>query len=175
MDVSSFAIFESPALIFVYTGLTLYLALCFNMGFKISRARWGSQPCCLLPAWATLALLGSMLSIIFAVVIVPYAFVMAVWTGVAGKVKDRHRQFTRWRRRRRGEVVEEEESAAGTPSSGSWTTIEDVIITVPVGSPVGYGHYYREHPGGVDLAHLPPQRPVPAHIERRGHMTPASI
>ncbi|KAI0885001.1 uncharacterized protein GGS22DRAFT_200091 [Annulohypoxylon maeteangense] len=159
---SPFAMVASPAILFIYSGLTLYVALCIMLGFKVaysyvSRDEWCCYRWCILPKWALFIMMAVPLSIIFAIIIVPVLFCMFMWVFVIDKIRQ---MCVRRRKRRRGGNDVESGNGGANDDAASWITIETPVPGAP------RDNQHTPIPQTEERATTPfPERPAPVHIQ----------
>ncbi|KAI1457828.1 hypothetical protein F4805DRAFT_457270 [Annulohypoxylon moriforme] len=166
MDWSPFAMITSPAILFIYSAITLYLALCLMLGFKVTHAYaansdwWGYRCCCCLPKWAIVLLFAVALMFVFAIIVVPVALCFFAWVFVVEKI---HYLCSR---RRRGGGGNDLEAGGGNVinDAASWTTIDTPTL------PIHRDDRHDLNPQTNECAtESYPDRPAPVYFQGRFH------
>ncbi|KAI0830441.1 hypothetical protein F5Y06DRAFT_307870 [Hypoxylon sp. FL0890] len=170
MDISPFAILESPALVFIYCGLAVYIGICLTLGYKVSRAHFSPPKHRLIPIppWLLQTIIAIIFSIIFAILIIPFAFVVGIWTLFKFTGRVWYGKFGQWRKRRRGERVGVEMTSWGQ-GAGSWTTIDGIDDPGQVEHLPDYSRYGQDARVDVYTAGPLLNPPPPAYFHGRDH------
>ncbi|KAI1411289.1 hypothetical protein F5Y13DRAFT_166115 [Hypoxylon sp. FL1857] len=156
MDMSPFAIFESPSLIFIYCLITVYLCVCATLGLKIAQTRLKAKTYGIFPRWLCVTVVAIALTIIIIIFLIPFAFAVGSYTLFNLTVKDWCLQF------RRGETVDDGRSSWAR-NNGSGTTMDGVHGLDQSEHLPSYNRHHQDVRIDAD-AEISPGPPPPAYF-----------